>query len=579
MDLRRKMDIVGSAECGVSLIWRAFAFLLFICGQALLGQVSPPPDPQIAQIKQLFAAEHWQEIVDLVAKVSAPSAELEFYYGSALGRLGRWEEARLAFLAGHHVFPKDERFLVELAGVAFKQKHSGEAAAGLRRALKLAPQDSYANDFLGTIYFLQGNLEAALKYWNRVDKPEIENIRSEPTPKLDSVLLDRAFTFSPAGILRVPDLGATEKRIEGLEIFPTYHLELQARDDGKFSAVFRNRELDGWGPNQWGDFFLLLRGLPAQTVYPEFFNFKGRGLNFTSMFRWDVEKRRIRTMFSGPLSGNPGRHFALAMDLRDENWYLYPSFTGPAPLLGAFKLRREALSANLGSFVSDRWTWFAGAEFSHRDFRNVDLGTALLPALLTRGYQLKQTTGVEMQIWRVPERRLTLAAGGSSQVGRMWSQSSRSFEKLQSFVLLHWFPWAQGDDYEMQEQIREGKTWGSVPFDELFALGIDADNDLWMRGHIASRDGRKGSAPLGRNYFLSNWELDKNVYSNGLLTLKLGPFLDTGKIIDPLPGLGSRRWLWDVGVQAKARVLGVEVILSYGKDLRTGTNAIYVTLR
>src|SRR5207302_4381670 len=68
----------------------------------------------------------------------------------------------------------------------------------LHRALELAPSDSYANDFLGTVYFLQGNLDAALKYWNRVGKPQIAEIRAEPTPRLDSVLLDRAFAFSPA---------------------------------------------------------------------------------------------------------------------------------------------------------------------------------------------------------------------------------------------------------------------------------------------------------------------------------------------------------------------------------------------
>ena len=90
-------------------------------------------------------------------------------------------------------------------------------------------------------------------------------------------------------------------------------------------------------------------------------------------------------------------------------------------------------------------------------------------------------------------------------------------------------------------------------------LGMERDNDLWMRAHVGTRDGRKGSAPLGRNYFLSNWEIDKRIYHNGFFSLKLSPFLDTGKITDPLPGLGSGRWLWDTGVQAKFRVLGVGV--------------------
>jgi len=72
--------------------------------------------------------------------------------------------------------------------------------------------------------------------------------------------------------------------------------------------------------------------------------------------------------------------------------------------------------------------------------------------------------------------------------------------------------------------------------------------------------------------------LDKNVYSNGLFNLKLGPFLDTGKITGSSPGLGAPDWLWDSGVQAKVRVLGVDFTISYGKDLRSGNNAVYLTV-
>ena len=82
---------------------------------------------------------------------------------------------------------------------------------------------------------------------------------------------------------------------------------------------------------------------------------------------------------------------------------------------------------------------------------------------------------------------------------------------------------------------------------------------------------------MGRDYFLSNWEIDKRIYHNGFFSLKLSPFLDTGKSTDPLPGLGSRQWLWDIGVQAKLRVLGVGVTSIYGKDLRSGHNAFYAT--
>ena len=94
------------------------------------------------------------------------------------------------------------------------------AVRHLRRALRLDPADSYGNDFLGTVYFLQGNLEAALKYWNRVGKPQIAEIRSQPAPQVNAALLDRALAFAPASVLRLPDLLTTEVRIRWPGDFP-----------------------------------------------------------------------------------------------------------------------------------------------------------------------------------------------------------------------------------------------------------------------------------------------------------------------------------------------------------------------
>ena len=71
--------------------------------------------------------------------------------------------------------------------------------------------------------------------------------------------------------------------------------------------------------------------------------------------------------------------------------------------------------------------------------------------------------------------------------------------------------------------------------------------------------------------------MDKNLYSNGLVSVKLGPVLDSGKITVPSGTLGSQKWLWDTGLQTKLRVLGVGLTFAWGKDLRTGNNAFYFT--
>ena len=577
MERGRKMDAAGIASKPITLI-PAFVVLFFLSFAA--HAVAQTSDRDLLErLRELTAEQNWQEVIVLAESARAPSADLDFYYGTALAQQGRWEDAQRTFSAGARLQPGDKRFPLELAGVAFRQKRYPVAARHLQRALRLDPTDAYGNDFLGTLYFLQGNIAAALKYWNRLGKPQIVDVRSQPPPEVNSALLDRAMAFAPAGILRLPDLLTTEARVDGLEIFSRYQFDLQARDDGKFDILFRNRERDGWGQGTLEKLFLLFRGLPFQSITPEIYNLRHQAVNFVSMYRWDAEKRRLLARLSSPLQANTKFRYGLTADLRSENWNVRNSFQGPAPVLESFNMRREAVGADFAAFESGRWRWSAGAEVSHRDFRSVSAGTALAPSLLAKGYQLKQIAKLDAGLWRLPERRLTLEAGVSSELGRIWSRPSHSFEKLQGSLRLHWFPQSQGDDYEIQHRIRAGKTFGEVPFDELFMLGLERDNDLEMRGHIGTRDGRKGSAPMGRNYFLSNWEADKNLYRNGIFTVKLGPFLDVGKITDASAGLGSQKWLWDLGAQATVRVFGVGVAFSYGKDLRSGNNAFYVSMR
>src|ERR1039457_2627295 len=196
---------------------------LLCSGMCAAAQTSLSDDPTVQEVRKLTDEQRWQDIALLLEPLPSRSADLDFYHGTALARLQRWPEAESAFAAGRRLAPHDPRFPIELAGAAFKQKHYPQAARCLRQALRLDPHDAYANDFLGTVYFLQGNLEASLKYWNRAGKPVIADIHVEPLPLVSPVLLDRAFAFSPAGGLHLTEFLSTNLRIDGFEIFPQYH--------------------------------------------------------------------------------------------------------------------------------------------------------------------------------------------------------------------------------------------------------------------------------------------------------------------------------------------------------------------
>jgi hypothetical protein len=469
--------------------------------------------------------------------------------------------------------PREERFLVELGGVAFRQKRFREAAEWLRRVLRMSPTHRYANDFLATIYFMQGNLEAALKYWNRIEKPRLSKMEVRPEPQVDPLLLDTAFTFGPGGTVELSELRTTEARIAGLGIFRNHAFRLDGRNDGEFDLTFASVERNGWGSNKWEALLSTFRGIFYQAIHPEYYNAFGRAVNAKSTIRWDAQKRRVQAEISSPLGRDSRYRYWFGVDSRDERWEL----RSVSASFGSLRLRRNAISGGISSFRTSRWLWSSGGELSSRNYGQVSGIIAEQPALQVTGLQLKHTLYVRRPLLHIPERRLESSLHFWSETGRLWAESSRLFERVQVSGRVRWIPGMTDDDYAVQGQLRGGSIFGQTPFDELFILGLERDNDLPMRAHIGTRNGRKGSAPMGRRYLLSNWEFDKNVYKGGLIAVKLSPFLDTGRITAAGSPLGSHEWLWDIGIQAKLNVLGIGFRFTYGRDLRSGNNAFYVS--
>jgi hypothetical protein len=566
----RLLDTPGHPTIGSSII-RLLCFFL-VCASVSLAQ--DYSDPELARIKQLFKDGHWQEIAER-PPASGASSDAYFYYGSALARLQRWDEAHAAFESGVRRWPADPRFSTELAGVAFKQGHHAEAQHWLECSLRLAPDDNYANDFLATIFFLQGNRDAALKYWNRAGKPKIESVLYRPTPHTNPVLLDRALTFAPASVLRLPDLLTSEARTRPLGIFAISKFQLEAQPGDDFDLVIENSERNGCGHNKWECLLLVFGLTPAQTLRFNYFNIGRDAIDFHSRYRWDEQKRQIAVELDTPVAGEPKWHLQVGTDLRNENWGIRSTFAGAAPLLATLNLKRESAHVDFTDVVSGKWSWSESTEISHRSYENVLAGNFLTPQLLTGGAQLKQALSTELTLLRIPERRLTVESGADAAFARLWSASTSDFAQFTGTIGLHWFPQHSGEKYELQHTIGLGKTVGDLPFDELFTLGVLGDTALLMRAHIATHEGQKGSAPLGRNYFLSNWDGMRSIspLTRFNVKVKIGPFVDAGKITDPNGAFGSHKWLCDTGIEAKIQVFGFGLALSYGRDLRAGHNA------
>jgi len=562
------------------VIFLLLALSLPISAGAIPQQTTPS---QTEEVKRLYDAEQWEAVLRAAPADPNALAETDLYRGLALGKLQRWAEARTALEEGERKDPGDERFHVELAGVEYKQKDFRAAEAELRRALRLEPKDAYALNFLASIYFLRGNLEAALEYWNRAGMPHVNTVKEVPEPQVRAKLLDRAFVFAPLSTLERKDFETTQARVDNLGIFSFYRWELRPTKDGaetdanSFDVIFHSIQQNGFGANKWIAALSTLRGLPYETIYPEYDNAFHAAVNFDSLLRFDPEKERAFAEMSSPVGGDPRWRARAWIDGRDENWNITGSFSGASAPISDLQLRKIEAGAGVRSVENGRWSWQTSVAFARRSFRNQ---TGLEPAatpFFTDGNSLELTAATNYRLLSIPERRITVDSSASVTLGRFFAAPLSTYARATGSVALRWLPKEQGDDYEMRTTLRAGGTAGLVPLDELFTLGVERDdNDLWLRGISGTHGGRKGNSPMGRDYVLWNWEEDKIVYDGAFFQVRVGPLLDAGRIWDPAGLFGSRGWLWDPGAQVKVRVLdSFEVVLSYGHDVRSGQNTFF----
>jgi tetratricopeptide (TPR) repeat protein len=575
MESGKQLDAAGGSQW--NKVIGAAAILLMACACALAE--SDSAEDKIRTVKALYDGKQWEEVISATEAAPDSPGDFGLYRGLALAHLERWSEAQKALEAGLEHNPGDTRLITELAGLAYHEKKFKEAKSHLRHALKSQPADEYVNDLLASNYFLEGNLEAALEYWNRVRKPQLSDLSFEPKPALKPILLDRAFAFRRGSIWTREDFLTTKAHLEGLDVFQVPRFDLEANDDGTFQLVFRGTEKPGWLDSPWVAAAGLASGLPYETVYAEFPSMNRNGLQWNSWYRWDDQKRRVASELAAPLKDNPAWRYRLELDWRDENWNLTNTLARNSPEAAAVNLEKVTARAKIESIVSGRWSWSTGVDYSYREMRNpLGLPTAAA-ALFTGGSNIGVQGRVQRALIRHAERRFTMDARAEGELGTFFAAPLGRYSRLSVEMDSRWLPRASGDDYETRVRLRAGRTFGDVPFDELYVLGFDRDTDLWMRGHPGLNGGQKGEAPLGSGYALVNGEFDKIVYKAPFVSFRVGPFLDTGKAYGSSGYFGSQVWMWDSGAQLKIKLLGsFEFVLGYGRDLRTGRNSFFTTV-
>lgn len=487
----------------------------------------------------------------------------------ALAREQQYNQAKSLLEQGRKLFPKDKRFPVELAGLAYRTKDFSSAKRDLHAALKLDPADAYANDFLGTLYFQDDNLPAALPYWNRIEKPILQDVAFAPMPDINPVLRDRAFDFSGGQVLTDTRIQQTTANLERLDLFSDVRYGLTAAADDRFDLVVQDVPetfgLAAW----WGRFLPWLRELPYQGIAPQFLNMGGKAENLRALIRWDPNKRRATLTFAKPWRNNPRFEENVFSDFRDEIW----NVPGVAD---HFHLRRGEAAADLAIGLSPKLQWTLGASVTDRTY-------SMTPpeSLFRSGATASINDRFDYLTWADPDKRIKVKTFAILNAGRFFGNDSSRLVTTRAGLDGTWRPGAKGDAWQVREQAQTGRIFGNIPIDEMFMLSAERDNDpnLWLRGYAGTLSGKKGSGPIGRAYTISQTDLRRRLLEIPFLAIEAGPFFDAGSVHDPSGSLGPRGVLKDAGLEADVTTIsGMKLTVVYGHDLNSGGNVFYTAV-
>ena len=107
-----KMDATRGAYARIPLIRTAWLLFLLTGGVLFCRAANSPQDCSPERIKQQASQELWREIAGADSCGASSSPDVQFFFGTALAKLERWQEAEKAFLRGQALAPRDRKSVV-----------------------------------------------------------------------------------------------------------------------------------------------------------------------------------------------------------------------------------------------------------------------------------------------------------------------------------------------------------------------------------------------------------------------------------------------------------------------------------
>jgi tetratricopeptide (TPR) repeat protein len=534
----------------------------------------------LAQVDEARQAIERGEYVRAVNILSAelgerPTPDAYLYIGIAYRRMKEYQKAEDILREGSSRFSDDTRFHAELANLFLENNDISAAKSELRRTLEIDPDNSFASDQLATIDMSAGEVQSALRAWNKSGRPYINDILHNYYLHFGSWVVRRGVAFHPAATLRYSEWKLTELRLFETQNFTNVGLEIEPTPVAdQYNAVVRTTSKT----NSLADFvFNLVKGSPVQTSYVDVWNIRNSGINFNGNYRWNANRRRAGGGFNIPLPVAG----LLQLQLGDTWWFerwdvsstIQPQFQPQAN----FYYKANGLGIRVKQIPHYRFDLAAAFEYRNRAARGD------LPQLFTDNRNTgKFTVQSNVRMWdRTYKNNLYVEAFAArpSIIGN--AQFTGGLARLSNRVVLSTD--TQTDfDFSLTGGSERGFA-GSLPIEDYFILGIDTGSTTLLRGHKSFRDGRYGHGPTGTDFVLANTDIERRITTLPLfntlnipfVNVKWEFFFDAAKTWDRNHIFQTSKLLLDTGAGLRFETPSHAFNLVYGRSLRDGSNVFW----
>ena len=529
---------------------------------------------QVDEARQAIDRGDYVRAVTLLSAALAerPAPETYLYLGIAYGRMKEYQKAEDILKEGAKQYAQDSRFHNQLADLFLENNDTESAKSELREALAADPNNNYAVDLLATIDMSEGDVQSALRSWNKSGRPILDDILHNYYLSFGSWVVRNAVAFHPAGVLHYNDWKTTESRLLETDNFANVGLEIEpARAPDRYNAIVRTTAKT----NSFAGFmFNLAKGVPFNTAYVDVWNMGNRGANFNGNYRWDADRRRIEGGLKIPLPMGALTYLEIGNTWRSERWDLSPSIRSESRPRARFDYKANVLQIHVKQIPHYRVELGAGFEYRNRAAKGG------LPELFTDSRntgKFSAETNFRLADGKYQNRlHLEGFAARRSIIGN--SQFTGGVAELNNRITLSkdtktYFDWS----------IKTGTARGRLPVEDYFVLGLDTRPANPLRGHTAADHGRYGHAPMGTDFVLVNTDIDRRLATRPLfntanipfITVKWELFFDGAKTWDR-NRLFQQGKLWlDTGGGLRFETPTHSFNIVYGRSLRDGKGILF----